>query len=95
MKYCNSKSDVPVYPHFAIIEFTSVTIPGDERSRTNPGHGYPEHTDYYSKYIAFTDEAEWKGYIEQHMGLVFSSPNFVALKVTPATIKTEYHVNIV
>jgi len=29
---------------FAIITRTSHTIPGDERSRTNPGHGYPEHT---------------------------------------------------
>jgi hypothetical protein len=29
---------------YLILEPKSVTIPGDERSRTNPGHGYPEHT---------------------------------------------------
>lgn len=26
------------------VEMDSYTVPGDERSRTNPGHGYPEHT---------------------------------------------------
>jgi hypothetical protein len=39
--------DVPDVPHYAVIIYstTSVYVPGDERSRTNPGHGYPEHTE--------------------------------------------------
>jgi hypothetical protein len=32
---------------YAILKPVSITIPGDERSRTNPGHGYPEHTVEY------------------------------------------------
>jgi len=45
-------SDVPEGPHFTVIIYdtTSVYVPGDERSRTNPGHGYPEHTDTYDTF---------------------------------------------
>lgn len=56
--------DAPKGPHFAIILFKteSVWIPGDERSRTNPGHGYPEHTDTFntSDYYAFLERATWE-----------------------------------
>ena len=40
---------VPPGTHYAVIvyETTSVHVPGDERSRTCPGHGYPAHTDNY------------------------------------------------
>lgn len=50
MHKATKPSDIPSKPHFAIIRFntTSVHIPGDERSRTNPGHGYPERTETYS-----------------------------------------------
>lgn len=94
MKYCHNKSDVPVNQHFAIINFTNVVIPGDERSRTNPGHGYPEHTEHSAEYIAFTDENEWKEEIVKRMGQVFGSPNFVAIRVAPASIKTEYNITV-
>lgn len=29
---------------YAAIVTDSIWVPGDERSRTHPGHGYPEHT---------------------------------------------------
>lgn len=29
-------------PKYLLIESKTIYIPGDERSRTNPGHGYPE-----------------------------------------------------
>ena len=32
---------------YAVIVERSVYIPGDERSRTNPGHGYPATTEYF------------------------------------------------
>jgi hypothetical protein len=63
--------DIPDKPHFALILYssTSVHIEGDERSRTNPGHGYPAHTDTYDTFqhwvtldrevlIAFVNEIE-------------------------------------
>lgn len=48
-------NDVPKDSHYAILVFetTSVYIPGDERSRTNPGHGYPASTEYYDNFQYF------------------------------------------
>jgi hypothetical protein len=44
-KQIKASDDLPTGEHFAIVIFfqTSVHVPGDERSRTHPGHGYPEH----------------------------------------------------
>jgi len=41
--------DIPEVPHYAILLFSSESVyfPGDERSRTCPGHGYPEHTETF------------------------------------------------
>lgn len=42
--------------HWAILTKTRITIPGDERSCTNPGHGYPESTVDCITYKRFSDE---------------------------------------
>lgn len=46
LRKVNSPADMPTGEHFAILGMykSSYTIPGDERSRTSPGHGYPEET---------------------------------------------------
>lgn len=96
-KYCSRKYDMPTVEHYAIIEFSTVYTPGDERSRTNPGHGYPESWDPVSHYISFTDEQEWKDEIQRRMNNKFGSSekdNFVAMKVLPAVIKTTINVEI-
>lgn len=41
---------------YAIIEKTSTYVPGDERSRTHPGHGYPEHTVSHLEFREFDSE---------------------------------------
>lgn len=52
MREVKGPDDVPNGHHFAVIIFNkgSVFIPGDERSRTAPGHGYPAHTQNYNDY---------------------------------------------
>ena len=47
LKRVKVPSDVPDGPHFAVIIYGTrrIHFEGDERSRTNPGHGYPAHTD--------------------------------------------------
>lgn len=60
-------SDLPRGQHWAIIEFTSIYIPGDERSRTNPGHGYPASNEEVSVYTAFTDEEAFKSVLLSKM----------------------------
>lgn len=49
-------SDFPEGPHLAIIDFGSIYIPGDERSRTHPGHGYPASTETTVEYIVWKIE---------------------------------------
>jgi hypothetical protein len=58
--YCNTPNEIPTGEHWAIITGESATISGDERSHSCPGHGYPEHTECYIRYEAFTDEEAFK-----------------------------------
>jgi hypothetical protein len=84
-------NDIPTGPHFAILGQTSVYIPGDERSRTHPGHGYPASTEYYITYRAFTDRAEWECEIEH---LAARGDSFRAIVVTPAKVTTSTSVTV-
>lgn len=86
-------SDIPTGPHFAIIRTTSVTIPGDERSRTHPGHGYPESTETFITYQAFTDRTEWEDEIARLSANPYSPP-FRAFAVKPATISASVSVTV-
>ena len=95
MKYVKNKSDVLKHPHFAIIEFGSITIPGDERSRSCPGHGYPEHTQDTCTYIAFETEEEWKCEINKRMICKYpTKDNFIAIRAVPASITTKTIISI-
>ena len=63
--YCSSPSQVPNIDHYAIITGTSVYIPGDQRSKDYPGHGYPESTNNYIQYLAYFDKDEWEAAISK------------------------------
>ena len=52
-------------PKYLLIEKESIYIPGDERSRTNPGHGYPAHTQEVERTKLFDTEAELLAYLAQ------------------------------
>lgn len=54
--YVHNPGQLPTGEHWAIIEGESIVVPGDLRSQTNPGHGYPEHTEQYITYVAYTDK---------------------------------------
>lgn len=45
---------IPKGKHWAIIETYSETVPGDQRSRDFPGHGYPEHVEERIRYRPFS-----------------------------------------
>lgn len=92
-KYVHSSDDVPKVQHWAILKFGSVTIPGDERSRTCPGHGYPEHSETTIDYEAYLTEEKWKAEIQSLETSAYKK-SYVALKVNPATIKVEAKVSI-
>ena len=94
--YVSSLDKIPKGPHFAIIKFGSIWIEGDERSRTNPGHGYPGHSRSTVEYIAFTDRAKWEKYIDELIHPKFGNPDksWMAVRVTPASVQTSTKVTI-
>ncbi len=83
---------IPTTTHHALVMVESITIPGDERSRTNPGHGYPRHTQSYFQYEFFETQA---GMLERAKYLKLSYPHmkFIALIVTPVDL--EFGVKVV
>ena len=97
-KHCTTAEDIPEGPHFAILNFSTVHVPGDERSRTNPGHGYPTYDQSVISYYAYDDETEWKKEVQERQVQAekgFGPPKFVALKnVTRASVKTTVQVDI-
>lgn len=60
MSRISRKEDLTNRHKWGILTFGSIHTPGDERSRTHPGHGYPESWDSVSKFDAFDTEVEWK-----------------------------------
>lgn len=66
-------SKMPAGEHWAILQNESIHVPGDERSRTAPGHGYPEHTEKSLSYTAYFTFEEFenelkKAYLAQRQG---------------------------
>lgn len=66
--------DLPKGEHWAILSNASEYVPGDERSRTNPGHGYPASTIQYLTYEPFTDEAEFRKELEARLNQSTTNP---------------------
>ncbi len=87
MNYVSDKNNIPTIPHFAALVFESITIPGDERSRTNPGHGYPEHTESIVKYITFTGRPEMEKWVnEQETGRWGRKDNYRVVEIKPLSV---------
>jgi hypothetical protein len=80
-KYVTTPSQIPQGEHWAIIEAASMCVPGDERSRQNPGHGYPEYTHNYTVYTAYTNEEEFKKEMEIRYNSTYSRPAFIGIHV--------------
>ena len=92
--FVTTKDKFPEGKHFVILSFYTVFIPGDERSRTNPGHGYPAEHKQIAEYIAFTNEADWQAAIQQRMSNSYDNNNFVAFVVEKkASITTVVQVS--
>lgn len=96
IKYVHGMNDLPEAAHFAVLNFGSITIPGDERSRTNPGHGYPESTESTIEYIAFTDEETLKRWIQFEEQGEFKRPgSYRVIQVKPLTVTKKVEVAFV
>jgi hypothetical protein len=84
-----SIKEMPKQKHFAVIKFGSIYIPGDERSRTNPGHGYPASFETTMEYIAFENKESVEEWIKLN-----GETTFTVLYVTPVSVKKEVKISI-
>jgi hypothetical protein len=84
-------SNIPTHEHYAIITFASVFIPGDERSRTNPGHGYPASTETYNHYYIYESRADWEAEVSK---MTLNKEKFLAIHAKPASVSVETKVKI-
>jgi len=81
MKTLTNAKDGPKKQHFAAVVFSSIYIEGDERSRTNPGHGYPAEWRSTSEYIVFDDEAEMNEWVRARVDN--KEKNYIILRAEP------------
>lgn len=83
-------AEIPNEESFAILYPESHTVPGDERSRTNPGHGYPEHTVEYWRIELYKNEEDWVEEIKKLSNRRgYSTVDFKAVIIKPAIISNE------
>lgn len=78
---------------FAVIYDTSVTIPGDERSRSHPGHGYPEHTVVTREIKQFPNEKEFRNWIFNEEARTHKR-KYQAVKCIPIEVTTKIEIKI-
>ncbi len=79
---------------YAAIIKGSVTIPGDERSRTNPGHGYPEYEQETIDFKEFESQEACKQWIRmQSEGYSYNRNNYRIIEYQDVQIQTELVVN--
>lgn len=82
MKYVSKKEDFNQKKHFAVIIFSFIYIPGDDRSRTCPGHGCPEENKSIVEYLSFTSKDELEKWI-----LKGESCDYQVIESIPLTIQ--------
>jgi hypothetical protein len=95
-KFVHQVSDVPDTEHWVIVKTDGVFIPGDERSRTNPGHGYPERTQNFLSYNVYFTEAKLLEAIEELEKPQYGGNRtaYKVLRVTPVKVKTEMKISV-
>lgn len=79
---------------YIIITDVSVTTPGDERSRTHPGHGYPESTDTYQRVQFFENKEEWQERVAVLQRQRYGNNPFKAGKFISAEVTTTIEVKV-
>jgi hypothetical protein len=90
-KYPVAVSDLPSKKYFAILQTTSVYIPGDERSRTNPGHGYPGGTETHWSIMTFETREEW---VKEIQDLTKDNKIFQAIEASPARVDVDVKISV-
>lgn len=92
MKTINRPDDFPAgETRFAILEFVTIHIPGDERSQTYPGHGYPASTETAAQLRTFESQADLELWLS-HEGR--NKVNYIVLQATRLGVRTSVSIEL-
>jgi len=94
MKTVIKQSDFPAHDHFGVLVFGTRYVEGDERSKTNPGHGYPGGYEPTTTYIAFNNFDELSVWIAARTTDGEHKP-FVVMESAPKKVVTTTQVKLV
>jgi hypothetical protein len=93
MKHITNISEIPKTPHLAVLYTKTYTIPGDERSRTCPGHGYPESTGQSINYVVMDNEDDLAKWIEKRQAYG-ERMAFTVIRAQAVEVKAKLHVEV-
>jgi len=93
-KFVSSPEDLPPGEYFIILTFGTITIPGDERSRTHPGHGYPESTETTISCEVYETREGWEAEIQRRTTAKYESRGWVPLIARRPSLNTTVTVHI-
>lgn len=92
MKYITNPTDIPKGTQYAALVSGSVYIPGDERSKTNPGHGYPAENKPIIQFVCFADQNEMKNWVAKEELSRYSQKAYKIIEFTPLEIAVSVNV---
>jgi hypothetical protein len=78
---------------YAVVYDETISHAGDERSRTNPGHGYPAWTETVAKIEMFESLDKLKAWVEKNNS-GYSRKIFQAIKYQELKVSTEVVINV-
>lgn len=78
---------------YAVFVKTSTSVPGDQRSRDFPGHGYGAHTVDHTEVIEFKDRDKFVEWINRN-SIGYYKTEFRAFKLTPVNVSTKTVIDI-
>lgn len=93
--YVSSLDKLPKSTHFALITTEQEYHGGDERSRTNPGHGYPAYTSTVINYQAFDTRQDLLAEVEKLERPRYGNRTpYVVIEAKPMTVKTNLQISV-
>jgi hypothetical protein len=80
--------------YYAALIHDSYHVEGDERSRTNPGHGYPAHTVDYISIMKFESKEKMIGWVKSNESSVYSKKKYEIILCTPVTVTVSLDIKV-
>ena len=79
---------------FAVIIRGTMHVEGDERSRKNPGHGYPAHTVDTTEFLTFENEAAMLAWIEREEKSQYGKKKYTPIRYTELKVNTHISLSV-